>query len=208
MLTLYSMQGTCALAVHISLEWAQIPYQLNLLNSDDNHQLEYLQVNPLGSVPAMELPDGSVLTEASALLTYIDAERPNRFAAPSRDSLGKARLAETLSFFTTELHAAFAPHFAPARFHPDKAEHATLKSQAYTRLQRLFDFTDDSMIGPYVFGLDRSVADPYLYVLTRWIAGTPLSLDSFPLLSGFKDRMEMDNSVRKVLKSYDINVMA
>jgi len=200
--TLYSMSGTCALAVHIALEWAQVPYELKVLQRGENRELEYLQINALGSVPAMVLDDGSVLTEASALLTYIDALRPDGLDAPTRDSLARARLAETLSFFTTELHAAFGPHFAPAHYHPDMEQHDTLRSMAYERLQRLFDLMDDMFTGPYVFGEFRSVADPYLYVLTRWISGTPLELENFPLLAAFKHSMDTDPIVGRALAFY------
>lgn len=200
--TLYSIEGTCALSVHIALEWAEIPYDVIVMNRGDNHQEPYLQINPLGSVPALRLPDESVMTEAAALLTYIDATLPDRFFAPSRDRLGRAQLARVLSFFTTELHAAFAPHFAPARFHPDQSEHKTLKAMAYCRLQRLFDLTDDRLVGPYIFGSERSVADPYLYVLTRWLSDCPLGLDEFPLLSAFRARMDIDLGVRRALAMY------
>lgn len=204
MLTLYSMSGTCALAVHIALEWAEIPFELKVLKRGANRGIDYLQINPLGAVPAMRLEDGSVLTEASALLTYVDARSPDTFSAPSRDAFGRARLAETLSFFTTELHAAFAPHFAPARFHPDVAEHDTLRAMAYERVLRLFDLTDDLLSGRYIFGNSRSVADPYLYVLTRWISGTPLDLENFPLLANFKRMMDIDPGVRNALDRYNL----
>jgi glutathione S-transferase len=69
-------------------------------------------------------------------------------------------------------------------------------------LRRLFDLTDDAMTGPYVFGSSRSVADPYLYVLTRWLSGTPLDLEKFPLLSAFKTTMEIDEGVRRALSAY------
>ncbi len=202
MLKLYSMPGTCALAVHIALEWAKIPYELRLMLHGENHSLDYLQINALGSVPALQLRDHSVITEASALLMFIDDEAAEVFGAPTRNHYGRARLAEMLSFYTTEVHAAFAPHFAPARFHPEHREHLALKAQAYERLRLLFDLIDDTLTGTYVFGPERSVADPYLYVLSRWIAGTPLKLDDFPLLKAFKVRMDQDLAVQKVLSCY------
>lgn len=169
----------------------------------ENRQLEYLQVNPLGSVPAMTLEDGTVLREASALLTYVDGRQPAAFHCPSRDAFGQAKLAEFLSFFTTELHAAFAPHFAPGRFLADPEYHDELRQTAYERLLRLLDLTDDLMVGSFVFGDHRSVADPYLYVITRWIQGTPLELANFPLLAAFKRRMDTDPAVMQVLSLYD-----
>ncbi|TQV86795.1 glutathione S-transferase [Exilibacterium tricleocarpae] len=202
MLTLYSMSETSALAVHIALEWAEFSYQVKVLAGGDNNRLEYLQVSPLGKVPAAIFDDGKVLTETTALLTYVDAQRPEYFPLPARDNFGRAKLLETLSFYATELHGAFAPYFWPARFHPDQDEHAVLQAVGCERLLRLFDLTDDHFTGPYVFGPCRSVADPYLYVLTRWLSRTSLGLDNFPLLSAFKANMDMDEGVRRVLSAY------
>lgn len=196
------MPNTCALAVHIALEWSGLPYKVSVLERGQNRDLSYLQVNPLGSVPALRLPDDTILTEASALLTYVDNECPEKFKALPRSNIGSTLLAQKLSFYTTELHAAFAPHFAPSRFHPNVAEHSALKTTAYQHISRLLDLTDDTMIWPFVFGDFPSVADPYLYVITRWIEDTPLNISKFPLLSEFKRMMEMDDDVRSILSTY------
>jgi glutathione S-transferase len=44
---------------------------------------------------------------------------------------------------------------------------------------------------------DRSFADAYLYVLTRWI---PLSIDNYPNLKKHRARMEADEGVRLALQ--------
>ena len=45
----------------------------------------------------------------------------------------------------------------------------------------------------------RSFADTFLYVLTRWIEKTPLSIDSYPALKAHRARMEADEGVKRAL---------
>src|SRR5690348_12599427 len=47
---------------------------------------------------------------------------------------------------------------------------------------------------------DRSFADAYLYVLTRWIEQTPLSIDNYPNLKKHRARMERDEGVKLALQ--------
>ena len=73
---LYSMAGTCALSVHIVLEWIGAPFEVEMMARGDNHADAYLAINPSGQVPALQLDDGRVLTEASAILTYHQSPLP------------------------------------------------------------------------------------------------------------------------------------
>ncbi len=50
----------------------------------------------------------------------------------------------------------------------------------------------------------RSFADMFLYVLTRWIEQTPLSIDNYPALKAHRTRMEADEGVRLALKRQDM----
>ncbi|MEN1728673.1 MAG: glutathione S-transferase N-terminal domain-containing protein [Pseudomonadota bacterium] len=202
MLTLYSMPGTCALAVHIALAWARLPCENRMLTRGTNHETSYLSVNPLGSVPAIVLEDNSVLTEASAILLFIHSVAEEAFEAPERSKIGRAQLASHLSFLTSELHAAFGPHFAPGRFSPDPEHHQDLRDQAYARIAFLLRHMEEQFEGPYLFGEHRSVADPYLFVVCRWISLTPIDLENFPQLASFKRHMSLDADVVKVLSAY------
>src|SRR5690606_40036943 len=46
----------------------------------------------------------------------------------------------------------------------------------------------------------RSFADTFLYVLTRWIEKTPLSIGDYPALKAFRARMEADEGVKQALE--------
>lgn len=203
MQTLYSMPGACALAPHIAMIWSRRPFRLNILKSGENHQIDYLRINPLGSVPTLLFPDGQVLTEAHAILAYLHRENPEVFGDLASDALREIRLHQRLSFYTTELHAAFGPHFAPGRYHNDPSEHPTLRTMAHQRISRLFALVDDRLAHDRADKRTRSVSDAYLYVLCRWLDAIPVKIEQMPNLVAFRATMEADPGVKDALAAYE-----
>jgi len=60
--------------------------------------------------------------------------------------------------------------------------------------------------GEWLLG-KRSFADAFLYVLTRWIEQTPLSLDDYPTLKAFRTRLQQDEGVKLALKRQDMEAI-
>ena len=197
---LYSMTGTCALSVHIALEWAGAPYELVMMPHGDNRKPEFLAINPSGMVPTVVLDDGQVLTEAAAILAWVvDSYPVAELGASSAEPLARFDLEEALAFLTGEVHGAFGPYFAPQRFLADEGQAAALKTTALGRvaghMQRL-----DARLGDqrYLLG-DRTVADAYLYVLTRWADYLSEGIAPYPNLRRFRAAIESDDKVAGAL---------
>ena len=55
----------------------QIPTHRVNLRDGENRQPPYLSVNPMGQIPALELDDGTVLTEITAISEYVDELHPS-----------------------------------------------------------------------------------------------------------------------------------
>ncbi len=198
---LYSMPGTCALSVHIALEWTRVPYDLELMAHGDNRQPSYLIINPSGKVPAIVLDDGRVLTQAAAILIWlVDSHPEARLGARSDRALERFELDERLAYFTSEVHASFGPFFAPSRYLDEDSRFDALKAKS---LEQVSDHMSalDGMLGGASFILNdrRSVADAYLYVLTRWADNLPRGIRPFPNLGRFRVRMEADPGVMAAL---------
>src|ERR1700748_2487395 len=111
---LYYAPGACSLSPHIALLEAGLPYDLvkvdlrakKLENGDD-----FLQVNPKGQVPVLELDSGELVTEGP-VISQMSADRAkDKNRAPARDSPERYKLLEWLNFITTELHKNFSPMF-------------------------------------------------------------------------------------------------
>lgn len=73
-LRLYHSQPTGnSYKVRLLLSILRIPYEAVDVDIFDggNHTPEYRQINPLGKAPALELEDGTILTESNAILVYL-----------------------------------------------------------------------------------------------------------------------------------------
>ena len=73
---LYGDKGSGAFCVEAALAEAGASYGSRTISIHNNEQKSpaYLAVNPSGKIPALKLPDGSVVTETAALLLLV-AER-------------------------------------------------------------------------------------------------------------------------------------
>jgi glutathione S-transferase len=64
---------------------------------------DYRTVNPLGYVPALEFPDGTVLTEAVAIAQYVADLVPAKKLVPPNSTLDRAKLNAWLNFLSAEV---------------------------------------------------------------------------------------------------------
>ncbi len=194
------MPGTCALSVHIALEWIGEPYELVLMKHGDNLAPDYLAINPGGKVPAVALDDGRVFTQAAAILTWLVDRHPQAgIGAPVGDSLARFALYETLSYLTSEVHVAFGPFFAPQRFFDDESRFDRVKRKSLEQVAAHMATLDARLAGRNTLFGHRSVADAYLYVLTRWVDNLPGGIRTFANLARFRAAMEQDAGVARAL---------
>ena len=87
---LYYMPGACSLAPHIALREAGLSFDLEKVERSKKTQsgADYLAINPKGSVPALGLDDGQVLTEAAVIQQYITDKAPGKKLAPAAGTSG------------------------------------------------------------------------------------------------------------------------
>lgn len=197
---LYTMPGTCSLAPNIAIAWLDAPIEIHNLAYGDHKQDFYLAINPKGKVPALQFDDGDVLTEAAAILEYIGATYGSEGYA--RDERLGRKEAEALSYMTSEVHADYGPHFAAQRFADSEAAQKEVKDKAYDKLAKHYERLNAVLknSGDEWYLGKKSFADAFLYVLSRWIELTPLSIDDYPALKAHRKRMEADEGVKVALK--------
>ncbi len=197
---LFAMPGTCALAANIVAVWVEAPVEVVNLAPGENQKPDYLAINPKGMVPALEIEPGVVLAEAAAIMRYLASVGSNQSFNPA-DPLRWARVDEAMSYMTSEVHAAYGGHFAPFRFAESDAAQAEVRTATYAKLAVHYARLEANLIAndsDHYLGA-RSTADAYLYVLTRWIDSTPVSLEDYPKLRAFRTMMESDPGVKRAL---------
>jgi glutathione S-transferase len=192
---LYYSPGACSQAPHILLHEIGLDHdavRVDLRSKTLEDGRSYLQVNPKGSVPALELDNGEVLTENAVILQYL-GDRAGSDVLPALGNFRRYRVLEMVNFITTEVHKSFAPLFN--RDAGDEIKHFFRE-----QLRHKLDYVDKKIgQGPFALGETLTIADPYLFVMTRW-ADAMLGLDNWANLRAFHERMLERPSVRHVLR--------
>jgi glutathione S-transferase len=197
-LKLYYSPGACSLSPHIVLREAGLAFE-PVLASTKSHKLQdgtdYYGINPLGYVPLLELDDGTRLREGPAIVQYIADQVPSKNLAPANGTLARYRLQEWLTYIGTEIHKSFSPLFNPAM--PEEG-----KNIYRERLMNRFQFVDRQLEGKqYLMGDHFTVADAYLFVVTRWAKAMALDLSALKNLQAHNARVEARPAVQEALKA-------
>jgi glutathione S-transferase len=196
---LYYMPGACSLAAHIILEWTGAPYETQRLSHGELKSEAYLAVNPLGAVPALEI-DGSVLTQNAGVLNYLAERYPAAKLGGDGTARGNAEVHRWLGFVNSDMHPAFKPLFGATGYLDDAAAIDKSKVRAKKTVRRLFEEANRQLRGRDWIAGQRSIADAYLFVMTRWTKGVGIDISDLTEVGRFFDRMNRDPGVAKALK--------
>ena len=194
---LYYAPGACSLSPHIVAREAGIDLQLvkvDLKAKKTESGEDYLKINPKGYVPALQLDDGSVLTEGPAIVQYLADKAPAKKLAPAAGTMERYRLQEWLNYISTEIHKQYSPLFSEAT--PEatrKAEHEYL-TKRYGLVEKALESK------PYLMGDSFSVADAYLFTVTNWGKFVKYDLSGFPKTLDFQKRIAARPGVQKALR--------
>jgi glutathione S-transferase len=194
---LYYSPGACSQAPHILLHEIGLSHDARRVDLKDKLLEDgslYLDINPKGAVPALQLENGEVLTENAVILQYLGDRSAASDVLPPLGNFSRYRVLELVNFITTELHKRFGFLFSP-----DATDE--MKQLVARELGDKLDFIDHLIgDGPFLMGDDLTLPDPYLFVITGWAEKILGGLDRWPNLRAFRERMLQRPSVRNVLQ--------
>ncbi|CRM04392.1 MULTISPECIES: glutathione transferase GstA [Pseudomonas] len=183
---LYFSPNACSLAPHIVLRELALPFDLVRVDNQAKTTADgedFLQINPKGYVAALQLDNGQVLTEASAILQYLADLKPDAELAPANGSWERVRLQEWLNFIASEVHGGLAVFFNSAIQGDIKAMFMATLFKRFAILVQTLERQD------YLMGSQFSVADVYLFVVLRWADIHAINLREWPALAAFQQRV-------------------
>jgi len=198
---LYFSPGACSLSPHIVALEAGLDLQLekvDIRKKTTANGGDFFAVNPKGYVPAIELPNGEVLTEGPAIVQYIADQRPDSKLVPPAGTLERYRVQEMLGYINSEIHKSYSPLFSDLTLAEVRKEKETLLAKRYALLEARLAGKD------YLFGEQFTVADAYLFTVTRWAGHVKLDLSAFPNLEAFQARVAARPAVQAAMKAEGI----
>lgn len=195
---LYYVPGACSMAPHIALREAGLTFDLDKMDPATRRTErgeDYLKVNPKGSVPALRLDDGEVLTEVAVILQYIGDRKPESGLAPAAGGMARYRLAEWLNYISSEVHKQLGPLFNP-KLPPE------WRDNQLNLLGKRFDILAERLAShPYLMGDRFTAADAYLFTVMNWCKLFKLDLGKWPALTAYLARVAARPAVQAALKA-------
>ncbi len=190
MFTLYSMQRSGnSYKARLALAQLRIPYQLVEIDilKGDSHTPEFLQKNPNGQVPLLEVAAGRYLAESNAILWYIAGGTP---LAPD-DRIDRA---EALQWMFFEQHSV-EPNLGSAHFWltlvkggRELQTHA-LEDWTVHGYQALGVMEQHLLRHPFFAAGRYTIADIALYAYTHTANQTVFDLTGYPAIRAWLQRV-------------------
>lgn len=195
---LYYATGTCSLAPHIVALEAGIALALERVDLRSSPRAtesgaDYAATNPNRYVPALQLDDGSVLTEGAAISLFLADLQPG----PAIGSPDRPRFHAWLVFVATELHKMYSPWL----FHPEYGTQA--QEVARGKIAERLAFVENHLAAsqPFLMGERFTAADAYLFTVVGWSRGAKVELAAFLHLRAFMDRVGARPNVRAAMEA-------
>jgi len=195
---LYYYKGACSLVVRIVLNELGISFDdeaVDLRAKKTASGENFLDINPKGAVPTLQLDNGDVLTENQVILQYLaDTTSKHKLLAPV-PNINRYHTLEWLNFISTEVHKSFGMFFNPST--PEE-----LKTKVLTPLILMkFSLLDKCLAkGPYIMGEEFTLPDAYLFVMVMWAGNFKIDLSPYEHLNHYIDTLKKRPSVIKSLQ--------
>jgi len=180
---LFYFPGACSMSVHIALNEVGAKYELekvDLMAKTLESGGSYLDINPKGYVPCLQLDNGEYLTEVGAILQYIADNNPDSKLLPPVGDEQRYRVVEFISYISGELHKNFAPLFNPEISDDGRAAALEIIGK---RLDLLNNQLGDG--GPFLTGEQFTIADAYLTTVLGWAQFVKMDLSPWPNLGAY-----------------------
>ena len=171
MYKLYGRPGSGSLAVQVALEEVGARYERIWVGREASDVAQFRVTNPTGRVPALVLPDGTVMFESAAMLIHLALSHPQSGLAPQPGTSRHAVFLQWMVFLSANVYEAALRIYYSARYSTrGEADADAIRQQGTDDFCTHLALLSEGL-GPYVLGADYSIADPYLHMLASWYPG-------------------------------------
>lgn len=195
---LYYSPGACSMAPHIVAREAGFKFELEKVDIPNKKTAsggDYWAINPKGYVPALQLDDGTVLTEVGVIIQYLADQKPESGLAAKAGSMERYHQMEAVNFAATEVHKQLGALFNP-KMTPE------MKEVQMGTIERRFNALEKMLAGKqFVTGDEFTIADAYLFAVLRWTGKLNVDLGKWPNIKNLVARVGARPAVQETLKA-------
>ncbi len=155
--------------------------------NDEHRKASYGALNPHHKMPALELPDGEVLTESAAIVLTLDERHRDGAILPPPGSKARAQALRWLLFCVTELYPIVEIMDYPQRFTEAEGVDA-VRGRAHEIWRARWQVLEQNVTGsPYLLAEGFCATDLYISHLSRWDLPTDWRLEHLPKVAMLAD---------------------
>jgi glutathione S-transferase len=195
--TLYGRAGSGSLAVQVALEEIGAPFECVWIGREPAEVARYQEVNPTGKVPALKLPDGTVMFESAAILIHLAQLHPRAAIAPPPATARHATFLQWMVFLSANVYEAVLRIYYSQRYSSrGEADSVVVRDQGLADYRAHMGLIARNL-RPYVLGSEYSIADVYLYMLASWYPDRDELVRRLPALGAHWDLVRTRPAVIK-----------
>lgn len=199
---LYISPGACSLAPHIVIKAIGKPCELQPvdLGTKKFSGGDFYKINPKGSVPVLEITNDKILTECAVILQYLADQSPEAELFPKFGTWDRYVAMEWLHFVATELHKTMGGLFGAKNMIANEEGQQQFFNSTVKKLAVRFDILAAHLEkNPFILGSRMSIIDAYIFTILSWSAGLKVSLEKWPTLISYINRMSEQPAVQAAL---------
>jgi glutathione S-transferase len=195
---LYYSPGACSLSPHIALREAGQKFDLvkvDLGTKKTEKGEDYYLINAKGAVPALQLDNGSVLTEGAAIVQYVGDHAEGSSLVPKAGTMERYREVEWLNWIAAELHKSMG-----SLFNKDMA--AKSGEIIKKRIDAHLAYLDKHLAkNDYLLGPHFTAADGYAFTILGWAPHVGVDTSKYKNVAAFIERVGKRPAVQAALKA-------
>jgi glutathione S-transferase len=195
---LYYSKGACSLVSRIIINELELDAEfesVDLKNKTTETGVDYLTINRKGSVPALALDNGELLTENAIILQYLADQYKSSLLLPQLGDFNRYRVLEWVNYITTELHKSFSTFFNPLV--SDEQKEKVFIPLIKSKLKFVNDTIQDHQ---YLVADHFTLPDAYLFVMLQWAIYFKFDLNDWNNLCRYHTMLSKRDSIQLSLK--------
>jgi len=186
----------CAFAIAgIPLDYEEVDYSAGSPTRD-----RLLAVNPLGQVPALVLPDGTVMTESLAAIHYVNDLAPKAGLVPPKGDALRVPFLRWSTFIVAALYPTWTYGDEPAKWVEDTHGAKQLRESTDEHRKKLWLQVEEIVGAPYFLGERMTALDLYVANMARWRPGAAWFARNAPKLNAVAQKTSATAKVADVMK--------
>lgn len=147
---------------HIDLTWDDVGWDSETLKD----------LNILGQIPTLQLPDGEILTETNAILHWIHDQSPDTGLILLHTDNKRTKFLRWLMFLNAAVYPTFTYGDVPTRWvNNDERAGELLGQGTESHRKTLFTYLEEEASAPYFLGDVFCAIDLYLWMMCYWRPG-------------------------------------